>query len=169
MDKAAANQFDRFDRLYRENKFDALLKEKGAVYWLKLRSISRKALLVDFCAVVGIDCRGAKAVNLFKHIYNRHPSENLLDEFITGKYKENRAERKKDEPKLISELYKLQAFDWGGLYQSNLERTIVNNYNKINTYLDKLILKDMKKLEVTFDWKDGKRYSALSDVVFVTK
>ena len=32
--------------------------------------------------------------------------------------------------KLISELYKLKVFDWGGLYQNNLERTIVNNYVK---------------------------------------
>lgn len=32
-------------------------------------------------------------------------------------------------------MYKLQAFDWGGLYQNSLERTIVNNYvKKISDY-----------------------------------
>ena len=36
---------------------------------------------------------------------------------------------------MISELYRLQVFDWGGLYQSGLERTIINNYvKKIQQY-----------------------------------
>ena len=37
--------------------------------------------------------------------------------------------------KLISELYKLKIFNWGGLHQNNLERTIVDNYiKKIKNY-----------------------------------
>jgi len=32
--------------------------------------------------------------------------------------------------KLINELYKVQSFEWGGLYQSGLEKTIVDNYIK---------------------------------------
>ena len=41
-------KFKQFKKLYDDNKFDVLLKEAGSVYWLKLRSISRKALMVDF-------------------------------------------------------------------------------------------------------------------------
>ena len=35
----------------------------------------------------------------------------------------------------MSELYRLQAFDWGGLHQNSLEKTIVDNYvKKIRTF-----------------------------------
>lgn len=121
---------NQFKQLYQNNKSDALLKEKGAIYWLKLRSIARRALMVEFCELAGIDCTGIKGTKLFEHIYNQQPSEELLDKFIAEKYEEERAERKKGETKLISELYKLHVFDWGGLYQNNLERTIVDNYIK---------------------------------------
>ncbi len=130
MNKNMANQFDHFKQLYQDNKFDVLLKEKKAIYWLKLRSISRKALMVEFCELANIDCLNVKGVKLFEYLYDQQPSEELLDKFIDEKYEEERAERKKEEAKLISELYKLQVFDWGGLYQNNLERTIVDKYIK---------------------------------------
>jgi len=125
-----SSKFKPFKQLYQDNKFDVLLKEKEAVYWLKLRSISRKALMVEFCGLADIDCDGIKGPKLFEHIYSEQPSEALLDQFVEKKYQEERAERKAGETRLISELYKLQVFDWGGLYQNNLERTIVNNYIK---------------------------------------
>ena len=125
-----ASQFNRCKQLYQDNKFDILLKDKDAIHWLKLRSISRKALMVEFCELANIDYVGVKGTKLFEHIYKQKPSEKLLDKFINKKYREERAERKEGETKLISELYKLQVFDWGGLYQNNLERAIVDNYIK---------------------------------------
>lgn len=130
MNKNMTSQFNRFKQLYRDNKFDALLKEKEFIYWIKLKSISRKALMLEFCELANIDCVDIKWDELFEHIYSQQPSEELLDGYINQKYAEERAERRKDETKLISELYKLQVFDWGGLYQNNLERAIVDNYIK---------------------------------------
>ena len=43
MNKAKKKKFHYFKKLYQNNQFDVLLKEKEAVYWLKLRSISRKS------------------------------------------------------------------------------------------------------------------------------
>ena len=130
MNKTMANKFNYFKQLYQDNKFDVLLKEKSAIYWLKLRSISRKALMVEFCKLAKIDCVDIKGPKLFEHIYKQQPSEKLLTKFIEEKYQEERTKRKAGETKLISELYKLQVFDWGGLYQNNFERTIINNYVK---------------------------------------
>ena len=43
--------------------------------------------------------------------------------------------RREREPELVSQLYRLQAFDWGGLHQNSLEKTIVDNYvKKITSY-----------------------------------
>ena len=129
MSKIEEDRFNYFKQLYQNNKFDILFKEKEAIYWLKLRSIARKSLLLEFCKFSGIEC-SAKESELFKYIYKQKTDQKLLDQFVEKKYQEGRAERRKEEPKLISELYKLQVFDWGGLYQNNLERTIVNNYIK---------------------------------------
>jgi len=141
MNKDLAQRLRRFKQLYQDGNFDILLKEEGATYWLKLRSISRVALMVEFCKFVDIDCANARAAELFEHIYNKQPSEKLLDQFIAKKYEEARAERKKEEAQLSSELYKLQVFDWGGLYQNNLERMIVNNYIKNIKDFDFLVKK----------------------------
>src|SRR5258708_3663094 len=117
------NQFNSFKQLYQDNKFDALLREEGSVYWLKLRSISRKELMVNFCQFADIDCIGMAGNTLFQHIYEKDPSEQLVDHFILEQYRLGRNVRKQNETKLVSELYKLQAWDWGGIYQNNLEKT----------------------------------------------
>ena len=130
MSKAKKKKFHYFKGLYQNNKFDVLLKEKESVYWLKLRSIARKPLLLEFCNLSGIDCSGFTGEKLFEHLYTQQSKVKLLDKFIAEKYAQDRRTRKSEEEKLISELYKLQVFDWGGLYQNALERTIVNNYVK---------------------------------------
>ncbi len=124
------SKFKHFKQLYQDNKFDVLLKEDGSIYWLKLRSVSRKELLVEFCAFVNIECSDVRGTALFEYIYDLQPSEELLDKFIAQKYLVERSERKANETALVSELYKMKVFDWGGLYQNNLERTIVDNYVK---------------------------------------
>lgn len=124
------SKFKHFKQLYQDNKFDILLKEDGSIYWLKLRSISRKELLVEFCALTNIDCSNVQGTTLFEHIYEAKPKEEVLDKFIAQKYLAERSERKANEIALVSKLYKMKVFDWGGLYQNNLEGAIVNNYIK---------------------------------------
>jgi hypothetical protein len=129
------NKYNDYKRMYAESNFATLLREEGGVYWLKLRSISRKKYLVEFCKFVCIDSGKLNKNNLLEYIYNIHPDEGLIDEFIKKKYQEERSYRKEIEPFLVSELYKMKDFDWGGLYQNNLEKTIVNNYiKKIKNY-----------------------------------
>src|ERR1700690_4631032 len=109
------NKFKQLKQLYQDNKFDVLLKDPESVYWLKLRSISRKELIVDFCTENGIDCTGIRGTALFEHIYDSKPDEKVVDKFIAQKYSVERAARKANETKLISELYKMKVLDWGGL------------------------------------------------------
>lgn len=90
MNKNMTNKFNHFKQLYQDNKFDVLLKEKEAIYWLKLRSISRKTLMVEFCELAKIDCADIKGMKLFEHIYKQRPNEDLLDKFIDKKYDEER-------------------------------------------------------------------------------
>jgi len=130
MSKNSENKFKYFRQLYQNNKFDVLLKEQGSNYWLKMRSISRKKLLEEFSVLAKLNLSDVKAKDLFEFVYNANIRETLIDGFIAQKYEVQRAERKANETKLISQLFKMKVFDWGGLYQNNLERTIVNNYVK---------------------------------------
>jgi len=50
-----------------------------------------------------------------------------------------------------------------------MKRNIDLLKDKITSYLNKLDLKNTDQFEITFDWIDGKKYSALSDAVFITK
>jgi len=122
--------FDYFKQLYQNNKFDILLREEESSYWLKLRSLSRKSLMVKFCQTANIDIDSIKSSALLEHVYRLHPSESVMDDFILSEYQVGRSQRRHNESKLVSELYKMKVFDWGGLYQNNLERTIVDNYVK---------------------------------------
>jgi len=92
------NKFKHFKQLYQDNKFDVLLKEDGSIYWLKLRSISRKELLVEFCTLAKIDCSNVGGTALFEHIYEAKPSEELLDKFIAQKYLAERWGEKRMKP-----------------------------------------------------------------------
>ena len=69
MNKIKKNKFYYFKQLYQDNRFDALLKEKEAVYWLKLRSIARKALMLEFCNLSGIKHNNIKGPKLFELIF----------------------------------------------------------------------------------------------------
>ena len=98
------SKFKQFKQLYQDNKFDVLLKDPESVYWLKLRSISRKELMVSFCAENGIDSTGVRGTALFEHIYESKPDEKIVDKFIAQKYSIERAERKANETKLSGEV-----------------------------------------------------------------
>ena len=94
MNKIKEDKFNYFKKLYQNNNFDTLFKEKTAVYWLKLRSIARKSLLVEFCNYSNIKCN-AKGSELFEYIYRKKPDQKLLDQFVEKKYQQGRTERKK--------------------------------------------------------------------------
>jgi len=121
--------YQQLKKLYDVNDFETLLKDQNSLLFLKIRSITRKALLVEFAEKIDID-PDQKTNDLIVQIVNSPKTKEVIDKFINDKFQNERKERKGYEDKLISELYKLKIFDWGGLYQNNLERTIVDNYIK---------------------------------------
>ena len=50
-----------------------------------------------------------------------------------------------------------------------MKRNIDLLRDEVKTYLDKFNAKDVSKLEIEFDWMDGKRYKTICDVIFVIK
>jgi hypothetical protein len=124
------DDFDAISTLYSNNKFVELVHHPNGIYWLKLRSVSRTQQLRQLCDRTGIESEGVPGRQLLAHVYRCEPDEVAVDSFINDLYEQERSARRENEDRLVSELYQMKVFDWGGLYQNSLERTIVDNYVK---------------------------------------
>jgi len=122
--------FNAIADLYSNDRFAELVRHPNGIYWLKLRSVSRVKQLRQLCEKTGIECEGIPGRQLLAHVYSWGPEEQKITEFIEELYEQERNVRRRNEDRLISELYQMKVFDWGGLYQNSLERTIVDNYVK---------------------------------------
>jgi hypothetical protein len=128
-------QFSEAERLFRNEDIRALAADRGGRLYLKLRSLSRSEYLVRLLNQEGVLTSGSKSKELFQAAYAAGIAETRIDTFIKAIYKEERKGRLAKEGDLVSELYKLEVFDWGGLHQNSLEKTIVDNYiKKISKY-----------------------------------
>jgi len=79
-----------------------------------------------------------KFVELFELLCNDvNRSHKIIDDYI--KYKIQALEI--DTEQLVSELYKLKNFEWGGDYQNSLDKYLVNRYVKTNKSYDTLVSK----------------------------
>lgn len=145
--------YQQLKKLYQANNFEKLLKDSNSLMFLKIRSIARKALLIEFANEIGVD-PNQDTNDLIEEITNNPKTEKVIDKFIDVKFQDERKERRKYQDKLISELYKLKIFDWGGLYQNNLERTIVDNY-----------IKKIKNFDVLMDKVDNEIHESLKGYV----
>lgn len=128
MDKRS--RFEFLKSLYDSDNFINLVKEQDGIYWLKLKSLSRPELLRSLSKNLGLDISNVTNRQLFQYLFEQSFDISTVHKFIRETYESDRVSRKQNEDYLISQLYKMKVFDWGGLYQNNLEQTIVNNYVK---------------------------------------
>jgi hypothetical protein len=124
--------------LYQKDRFDDLLSTADGNLFLFLRSMSRTEYLEKLAAKLDINIESIKKKDLLKLVFEAKPKMKSVISFIKDSYRESRAVRLSSESDLISELYKVKAFEWGGLHQNSLEKTIVNNYVKRIRSFDEL-------------------------------
>jgi hypothetical protein len=127
--------FDQANRLFQQDEIGQLCDTPDGVRFLKLRSLSRKENLERLFAAAGLVASSSSADALFREAYGANVSVAAIDALIAEIYREESAERLANEDALVSELYKMEVFDWGGLHRNSLEKTIVDNYvKKIKSY-----------------------------------
>lgn len=104
-----------------------------ALLWLKVKSIIRKDIISEFCKVNTIALKTNTLSKQFEELFNIlsndvSNSHKKLDSYILAK---NALILKElDSKRLVSELYKLQTFEWGGDYQNSLDKYLVSHYVK---------------------------------------
>lgn len=117
---------------------------KEGLLWLKIKSIIRKDLLSEFLSKNKIILTTSTLVKQFEELYNLlskdvKNSHQILDTYIIQKNKEIVSSL--DQEQLVSELYKLKVFEWGGDYQNSLDKYLVSHYVKVISSYDMLISK----------------------------
>lgn len=136
--------FDYWKKLHESEKLEEFSTDEQGFLWLKLKSIVRKELISEFITENEIELKDTSLNGQFVELYAllaRNPAEShkLLNKYIETKNKTVLAAL--DTKKLVSELYKLKSFDWGGDYQNSLDKYLVSHYVKVFQSYDMLVSK----------------------------
>lgn len=123
--------FKQAEKAFKDDRITELGKDKDGQRYLKLRSLSRKAYMEELFFKAGISVPNKPSKFWLQELFeSERITDSKIDKTIKNLYEKGRRERRNQENSLINELYKLKAFDWGGLHQNSLEKTIVDNYVK---------------------------------------
>lgn len=136
--------FNYWKKLHQSEQLDEFSNDNIGLLWLKTKSIIRKELIGEFLQentivlkATGLEKQFVELFNLLtKDIANSHL---ILDSYIKEKNKVQVAGL--DTVQLVSELYKLKNFDWGGDYQNSLDKYLVSRYVKVHKSYETLVSK----------------------------
>ncbi|MCR4315797.1 MAG: hypothetical protein NUW37_05530 [Planctomycetes bacterium] len=118
------------EQAFKQDKVRELGMDSQGMRFLKLRSLSRKEHLNRLIQDHHLAIPDGKPSVRLKAVFESAITDAQIDNTIRAIHASERQQRATTEPALITELYKLQMFDWGGLHQNSLEKTIVDNYVK---------------------------------------
>ena len=125
--------FQYWDKQFKQGNMSSFNDDPHGLLWLKIKSIVRKDLIARFAkhadlAIGQLTLSGA-FLTLFQELSaDITASQEGLDGFIRSVSTEQVAAT--DTERLVSELYKLRHFDWGGDYQNSLDKFLVSRYVK---------------------------------------
>jgi hypothetical protein len=136
--------FNHWLNLYENEDLFAFNSHKDALLWLKIKSITRATILYDFCNLNSIVLKQRTLKGKFEELFillshNTENSNNLLNTYFIQKNLD--IANNLNTEQLVSELYKLQKFDWGGDYRNSLDKYLVSNYVKAISSFDTLTSK----------------------------
>ncbi len=122
--------FDEAKSALKNDKIRQLSWDPDGLRFLKLRSLSRREYMERLAKDYGLTCPELRSDSLLRFLYESELTSEQIERTINAIYSEERAQRRQSEDELVSELYKVNVFDWGGLHQNSLEKNIVDNYVK---------------------------------------
>ncbi len=126
--------FNHWDKSHKNEDLEEFSNDTFGLLWLKTKSITRKELIGDFIKINNINLQETAVAKQFIELYNILSSDvikshQILDDFI--KLENDKQVKTLNTEQLVSELYKLQNFDWGGDYQNSLDKYLIKRYVKV--------------------------------------
>lgn len=136
--------FNYWKKQHESEKLEEFNFDQNGLLWLKIKSILRKELVAEFVINSKIVLKETALAKQFVEIYailveNTEKSHLILDTFIHRINDKQVSEL--DTQQLVSELYKLKNFDWGGDYQNSLDKYLVSRYVKTHKSYEVLVSK----------------------------
>lgn len=123
--------FAELDTRFRNDDFPGIENDNRGIRFLKLRSMSRRETIEEFCGLHHIDISQLQSKQYFAYLFEfADITDENIDSFINRKYHEERQTRIANEDYLVDQLSRSQYFDWGGSFGNSLEKNIVDNYVK---------------------------------------
>jgi len=130
--------FAQANALFKDNKINELCVDSEGLRFLKLRSLNRPEYLNRLFDLAGISKPDVGARALFEAAFRAAIPSVTVETCARSIFSEEREVRRLAEADLVNQLYRVQEFNWGGLHQNSLEKTIVDNYIKKITEYDGL-------------------------------
>ena len=130
--------FAQASNLFKDNKLNELCADSEGLRFLKLRSLNRPECLERLFALANIQKPDVGARALFEAAFRANIPHQAVESCAREIFSEEREVRRAAEAELVNQLYRVQEFNWGGLHQNSLEKTIVDNYIKKITQYDGL-------------------------------
>lgn len=136
--------FAYWKKLHDNNNLEEFNGESVGQLWLKIKSILRKEILKEFIEKHSLSLKSNSLSEQFEELFlllkaNPSQSHQQLDAYI--RQKNIQLLQKLNKEALVSELYKLKIFEWGGDYQNSLDKYLVTHYVKAISSYDVLISK----------------------------
>lgn len=137
--------FKYWNNLHQNENLEEFSMDRIGLLWLKTKSIIRKELIDGFIRQNNIALKQTSLKQQFAELFDFlkqdiDKSHKLLDSYI--RTISNQQIKNIDIQQLVSELYKLKNFQWGGDYQNSLDKFLVSRYVKNqNPSFDYLISK----------------------------
>ncbi len=143
--------FKYWKQLHESEKLEEFSHDKTGLLWVKTKSMVRKDLISEFLKINNIELTETALAKQFIELFDLlctdiTNSNQKLDEFI--KAENIKQVEGLDTIQLVSELYKLKNFDWGGDYQNSLDKYLVSRYVKVHKSFDTLISKFEAEINV---------------------
>jgi hypothetical protein len=137
--------FDYWDNLHRNEQLEKFSCDRSGLLWLKIKSIIRVKLVKDFLEFSGYEINTKKQSDNFRTLFELLSDDLDKAHSILDKYIKNTGQnqiKSINMQLLVSELYKLRNFEWGGDYQNSLDKYLVSRYVKVsNPSFDNLMSK----------------------------
>lgn len=117
-------------RMYQADRVGELAASEEGFRFLLLKTLDRPDYERRIAVRAALDPKQISGRARLRSLFVSTLSIDDIKECIAEIYREEREVRRAREQALVAELYKMKSFDWGGLHQNSLEKTIVDQYIK---------------------------------------
>lgn len=128
------NRFEHYQKLFDANRMDEVAESAEGLLWLKVKAITRRKLIDDYCRARHPEVVGGKLREQAARLYTEMLADAGQAHINIDRYIKSvaPARSRHDLERIASELHKMRHFSWGGDYSNALDRFLVDRY--IKTY-----------------------------------